>query len=213
MTKQRILERNPDLLRDRNEINTISGKVKTRKSKSKKFTQKIEPQDSEYGKMNSIGLLIDSPVGNDGRDDFDNPCSNVPDSRVTVNLAMADLMAYLQVVANNSSNLPMTRRDDPDLGRTVSNLTSDDYAEKCAAFIPSDIRIISGSFTKYGRVWDLPTSDVRTKLFNCATKQRFFLFLTCTHCSRTITLGIYSIRCNTRARYVCPPRFSSNELF
>lgn len=85
--------------------------------------------------------------------------SYIPDEEVHVNLAMADLMAYLQVVANNSQNLPLTRRDDPELGRTVSTLTADEYARKAAAFIPSDVRIIGGSFTKYGRVWDLPTSE------------------------------------------------------
>ena len=87
--------------------------------------------------------------------------SYIPDEEVHVNLAMADLMAYLQVVANNSQNLPLTRRDDPELGRTVSTLTADEYARKSAAFIPSDVRIIGGSFIKYGRVWDLPTSEVR----------------------------------------------------
>jgi len=85
--------------------------------------------------------------------------SYIPDEEVHVNLAMADLMAYLQVVANNSQNLPLTRRDDPELGRTVSTLTADEYARKSAAFIPSDVRIIGGSFIKYGRVWDLPTSE------------------------------------------------------
>lgn len=85
--------------------------------------------------------------------------SHVADDDIQVNLAMADLMAYLQVVANNSSNLPLTRRDDPELGRTVSTLTADEYAKKSAAFIPSDVRIIGGSFARYGKVWDLPTSE------------------------------------------------------
>ena len=53
----------------------------------------------------------------------------------------------------------MTRRDDPELKRMVSNLTSEDYARKSAAFIPADVRVIGGTFTKYGRVWDLPTSE------------------------------------------------------
>lgn len=85
--------------------------------------------------------------------------SFVADDEVKVNLAMADLMAYLQVVANNSANLPLTRRDDPEVPKTVSSLTADEYARKSAAFIPADVRVIAGSFTKYGRVWDLPTSD------------------------------------------------------
>jgi hypothetical protein len=87
-------------------------------------------------------------------------CPRSHDSEVMINLAMADLMAYLQVVANNTSNLPHTRRDDPEVGRTVSTLTAKEYARTSAAFIPSDTRIICGSFTRYGRVWDLPTSEV-----------------------------------------------------
>lgn len=94
----------------------------------------------------------------EGRDDVPKR-SPISDDQVQVNLAMADLMAYLQVVANNSNNLPLTRRDDPELGRMVSNLTNEEYARKSAAFIPADVRVIGGSFTKYGRVWDLPTSD------------------------------------------------------
>ena len=75
-------------------------------------------------------------------------------------LPMADLMAYLQLVANNSSNLPLTRRDDPELGRTVSNLSPEEYAHKCAAFVPSMVRILGGQYGKYGSVWDLKTSEV-----------------------------------------------------
>ena len=92
------------------------------------------------------------------RDDVGPPPSVIADDQVHVNLAMADLMAYLQVVANNSNNLPLTRRDDPELGRMVSSLTSEEYARKSAAFVPADVRVIGGSFSKYGRVWDLPTS-------------------------------------------------------
>jgi hypothetical protein len=75
-------------------------------------------------------------------------------------LPMADLMAYLQLVANNSSNLPLTRRDDPELGRTVSSLTPEEYATKCAAFVPSMVRIFGGQYGKYGSIWDLKTSEV-----------------------------------------------------
>jgi hypothetical protein len=84
----------------------------------------------------------------------------IADDQIHVNMAMADLMAYLQVVANNSNNLPLTRRDDPELDRTVSTLSSEEYARKSAAFIPADVRVIGGTFTRYGRVWDLPTSEV-----------------------------------------------------
>ena len=101
------------------------------------------------------------PKTRDERDDGDNVSSqHITDDQVHVNLAMADLMAYLQVVANNSNHLPLTRRDDPELDRTVTTLTSEDYARKSAAFIPSDVRMIGGTFTRYGRVWDLPTSEV-----------------------------------------------------
>ncbi|KAL7503860.1 hypothetical protein ACHAXN_004497 [Cyclotella atomus] len=74
-------------------------------------------------------------------------------------LSMTDLMAYLQIVADNSSNLPLTRRDDPELGRTVSSLTAEEYETKCRAFVPANVRILGGMFGRYGKVWDLPTSE------------------------------------------------------
>lgn len=83
------------------------------------------------------------------------------DDQINVNMPMADLMAYLQVVANNSNHLPLTRRDDPELDRTVSTLSIEDFARKSSAFVPADVRIMGGTFTRYGRVWDLPTSEVR----------------------------------------------------
>lgn len=78
------------------------------------------------------------------------------DKKVLVNIEMGDLMAYLQVVANHSSNLPQTKRDDPGGDVSVSIVPDDIYAKKSAAFIPSNIRIIGASCLKYGRVWDLP---------------------------------------------------------
>lgn len=100
----------------------------------------------------------------DRRDDSSPRPTLIRDEQVQVNLAMADLMAYLQVVANNSNNLPVTRRDDPELTRIVSSLTSEEYARKSAAFIPADVTVIGGSFLKYGKVWDLPTSAEYTAL-------------------------------------------------
>jgi hypothetical protein len=100
----------------------------------------------------------------DRRDDVPPRSSIIRDDQIQVNLAMADLMAYLQVVANNSNNLPLTPRDDPELHRMVSNLSSEEYARKSAAFIPADVRVIGGSFLKYGKVWDLPTSEEYTAL-------------------------------------------------
>ena len=88
------------------------------------------------------------------------PWQRISDDQIHVNMAMADLMAYLQVVANNSNHLPLTRRDDPELDRTVSTLSAEDFARKSAAFVPADVRVLGGTFTRYGRVWDLPTSEV-----------------------------------------------------
>lgn len=78
------------------------------------------------------------------------------DGKVQVNIAMADLMAYLQVVANHSSNLPQTRRDDPAKKDCAMDTPDDVYANKAAAFIPSDVRIIAGRFMLYGKTWNLP---------------------------------------------------------
>lgn len=116
-------------------------------------TPRTNPKTAGYG-TNSRG----ERRSKEGRDDVQ-VRAPISDDQVHVNLAMADLMAYLQVVANNSNNLPLTRRDDPELGRMVSSLTNEEYARKSAAFIPADVRVIGGSFTKYGRVWDLPTSE------------------------------------------------------
>lgn len=84
-------------------------------------------------------------------------CLFLADEKINVNIPMADLMAYLQVVANHSQNLPKSIRDDPDLDRMTSTLTASEYAKKSSAFIPSDVRVIGGSFLRYGRVWDLPS--------------------------------------------------------
>lgn len=78
------------------------------------------------------------------------------DGKVLVNIAMADLMAYLQVVANHSSNLPQTRRDDPAGKECMMDTPDDVYANKAAAFIPADVRVIAGRFMLYGKAWNLP---------------------------------------------------------
>jgi hypothetical protein len=100
------------------------------------------------------------------------------DDQINVNMAMADLMAYLQVVANNSNHLPLTRRDDPELDRTVSTLSAEDFARKSAAFVPADVRIMGGTFTRYGRVWDLPTSEVCVGCVMFGDLSRRWLFTT-----------------------------------
>lgn len=119
------------------------------------------PESPEEDGPSTPSELGDSKGKNvvDRRDDVIHPRSIIKDDQVHVNLAMADLMAYLQVVANNSNNLPVSKRDDPELLFSVSTLSSEEYARKSAAFIPADVRLICGSFLKYGKVWDLPTSE------------------------------------------------------
>ncbi|KAG7353489.1 caspase domain containing protein [Nitzschia inconspicua] len=134
---------------------THSGSTKSKMPQSKTATTMSSPKISTSAKReNDV----------DRRDDSVPRSSKIRDDQVQVNLAMADLMAYLQVVANNSNNLPLTRRDDPELTRMVSTLTNEEYARKSAAFFPADVRVISGSFLKYGKVWDLPTSEEYTAL-------------------------------------------------
>lgn len=126
------------------------------------YTGAASPQSRDDRKRSSAASnrsKRSSSKAHRSRDEMNHPPSLITDDQVHVNLAMADLMAYLQVVANNSNNLPLTRRDDPELGRTVSNLNVDEYARKSAAFIPADVRVLGGAFTRYGRVWDLPTSE------------------------------------------------------
>ena len=116
----------------------VSAKQKKKRSSGKKKKNRKGPLGSVVG------------VGFDA----------VQDDDVNVNLAMADLMAYLQLVAANSQDLPLTRRDDPELGKTVCTLSAQDYLKRAEAFLPCDVRVIGGSFTKYGRIRELPSSEV-----------------------------------------------------
>jgi hypothetical protein len=127
-------------------------------STSTSATPRTKPKMGGFDAQNRVDRQLAGDNASDRRDDVTAQAHN-RDNQVHVNLAMADLMAYLQVVANNSNNLPLTKRDDPELGRMVSNLTAEEYARKSAAFIPADVRVIGGSFLKYGRVWDLPTGE------------------------------------------------------
>jgi hypothetical protein len=79
------------------------------------------------------------------------------DQKVLVNIPLADLMAYLQVVANHSQNLPLTKRDDPYVERMEFSISDEEYAKKSDAFIPADVRVIGGSFLNYTKVLDLPS--------------------------------------------------------
>ena len=64
--------------------------------------------------------------------------------------ARQDLMAYLEIVGEHADDLPLTWRDDPELGRCVSSLTAKQYETKADAFIPCDVRVIAGTCTAYG---------------------------------------------------------------
>lgn len=101
----------------------------------------------------------------------------IKDEHINVNLAMSDLMAYLQVVANNSNQLPVTRRDDPEQDKVVTTLSPEEYSIKSAAFVPADVRVIGATFTRYGRVWDLPTSEVRIRSWLILSRVRISLTL------------------------------------
>ncbi len=75
--------------------------------------------------------------------------------------ARQDLTAYLEIVGENADDLPLTWRDDPELGRSVSSLTAKQYAMKADAFIPCDVRVIASTCTRYGGTWELPSREVR----------------------------------------------------
>ena len=131
----------------------IHGQRDQLESKTRKGTNGTNSARQGSTGYNTATAPMQQPLQDDGGSSY------VADDEVTVNLAMADLMAFLLVVANNSNNLPLTRRDDPEVGKSVSAFPPDEYARKSAAFVPADVRVIGGSFTKYGRVWDLPTSQ------------------------------------------------------
>lgn len=151
-------KKNIDISADTPRVNTSArsnGRSKKKNRKNRKSS--VQARDDEHYEVTS---------------------SHISDDQVHVNLAMADLMAYLQVVANNSNNLPLTRRDDPEVGRPVFSLTSEEYARKSAAFLPSDVRVIGATFTRYGRVLDLPTSEVRdVKCVYVIETRRFALWI------------------------------------
>jgi len=136
------------------------------------FNSSSPPQQQQYrqhsnpNSPNSTATDNTSNMSNQQTTTSNN--KQITDSEVQLDIPMADLMAYLQVVANNSSNLPLTRRDDIELGNNiVSSLSEKEYEYKCNAFIPSNVRIIGGVFGRYGNVWDLPTSEVRVLCVYC----------------------------------------------
>ena len=120
-------------------------------------------EDGEYGRSgrNSPAMIGKEVLASDNdlteRTNRTTESLFDPDKEIQVNFPKEDLMAYLQVVANHSHNLPLTRRDDPDLDQMTSTLTDDEFAKKSSAFIPADVRVIGGSFLRYGSVWDLPS--------------------------------------------------------
>ena len=74
--------------------------------------------------------------------------------------AKQDLIAYLEILGENATNLPLTWRDDPQLGRTISTLTTKEYARKADAFIPCDLRIIGATTVDAPRNADVPIKQV-----------------------------------------------------
>ena len=74
--------------------------------------------------------------------------------------ARLDLAAYLEIVGENADDLPLTWRDDPELGRSVSSLTAKQYAMKADAFIPCDVRVVGSTCTLYGGTLELPSKEV-----------------------------------------------------
>ncbi len=160
--------------KDEDEVNFTP---KVRQSNSKPNQRKGGRNLEKYMESrNSRSTKRSNSAGDSGRCDDDNfetqstASAFVTDESIGVNMRMADLMAYLEVVANNSTNLPLTTRDDPELGRTISNLTGEEYAQKAAAFIPCNVTVIGGTYLRYSRVWDLPSSEVRYQIF----RQSFF---------------------------------------
>ena len=124
--------------------------------------QNQQQQYRQHSNPNSPNSTATDNTSNISNQQTTSNNKQITDSEVQLDIPMADLMAYLQVVANNSSNLPLTRRDDVELGNNiVSSLSEKEYEYKCNAFIPSNVRIIGGVFGRYGNVWDLPTSEVR----------------------------------------------------
>jgi len=132
------------------------------------FNSSSPPQQQQYRQHSNPNSPNSTATDNTSNISNQQTTANkqITDSEVQLDIPMADLMAYLQVVANNSSNLPLTRRDDIELGNNiVSSLSEKEYEYKCNAFIPSNVRIIGGVFGRYGNVWDLPTSEVRIIYF------------------------------------------------
>lgn len=119
-------------------------------------------EDGEYGRngRNSPAMIGKEVLASDNdlteRTNRTTESLFDPDKEIQVNFPKEDLMAYLQVVANHSKKLPISLRDDPDLDRKQSTLKATEYAKKSTAFIPSDVRVIGGSFLRYGGISDLP---------------------------------------------------------
>ena len=94
-------------------------------------------------------------------DQIKQPKSKIKVDQIDENQAKQDLMAYLEIVGEHADDLPLTWRDDPELGRSVSTLTAKQYEVKADAFFPCDVRVIATTCTKYGDPsFRLPNKDV-----------------------------------------------------
>lgn len=95
--------------------------------------------------------------------------------------AKQDLIAYLEILGENATNLPLTWRDDPQLGRTISTLTTKEYARKADAFIPCDLRIIGATTVDAPRNADVPIKQVSAMcsvVFSCLESNSNIYFVT-----------------------------------
>ena len=129
---------------------------------SKKSNQANDERlEKYYDQMKVTGKSGNASRNSDKPIDKANPANERKAVKGLDMIDMAGMMAYVKEVAKHSGDLPLTRRDDPELGRTVSSLTSHEYAIKAAAFIPPDVRMIAGTSLDYaGHNWDLPKAQV-----------------------------------------------------
>lgn len=110
---------------------------------------------------------VSEPIDDDDKRSKKKPTSKtmkqpkIKVDQIDTEQARQDLMAYLEIVGENADDLPLTWRDDPELGRSVSSLTAKQYATKADAFIPCDVRVISTTCTRYtGSRVRLPNKEV-----------------------------------------------------
>ncbi len=145
-------------------------------NKAKSYAPKSKPSSHEEEDDDDIFLEQEANDGNVYQTEVHQPDGSHKQPKIEIDQidqeqARQDLMAYLDIVGENADDLPITWRDDPELGATVSTLTAKQYAKKSDAFIPCDVRVIASTCTKYGNLnKGLPNKEVRARsevLFFC----------------------------------------------